>query len=117
MGEVFPMPAVGDLFTDMRGDDRRMRVSYHEARGAVVVSLWADTVCRGTFQLAADEVPRLLALLSQIELSAVKPVPDDDDAAAVQEDTTVAQPVEPSPEQTGEVSRTALPPVQVPRVA
>jgi hypothetical protein len=40
MGEVSPMPAVGDLFTDMRGGDRRMRVRYHEGRGAVVVSLW-----------------------------------------------------------------------------
>ncbi|WP_328476217.1 hypothetical protein OHA21_21330 [Actinoplanes sp. NBC_00393] len=116
MGEVFPMPAVGDLFTDMRGDDRRMRVSYHEARGAVVVSLWADTVCRGTFQLATDEVPRLVALLSQIQLSAAEPVPDDDDADA-ETNAVTTQPEPPSPEQTGEVNRSMLPPVRTPRVA
>ncbi|MEV6637804.1 hypothetical protein AB0M54_44455 [Actinoplanes sp. NPDC051470] len=95
MGEVFPMPAVGDLFTDMRGGDRRMRVSYHEDRGAVVVSLWADTVCKGTFQLGVPDVSRLVALLSHVERSAATPsVPDD-----------VVE-TSPPPDQTGDVSRT-----------
>ena len=78
------MPAFGDLFTDVRGGDRTMRVSYHEDRGVVVVSLWAGTLCRGSFRLAAGEVSELIALLSQIELSSggsaaaveADPVPD-----------------------------------------
>jgi len=102
------MPAVGDLFTDLRGGDRRMRVSYHEDRGAVVVSLWAGTVCRGTFQLAAADVPRLVAVLS---------LGDHDDSADAEEIVVAPQSVTPSPEQTGDVSRSALPAVRVPRVA
>ncbi|MEU4424369.1 hypothetical protein AB0F81_27435 [Actinoplanes sp. NPDC024001] len=109
MGEIFPMPAVGDLFTDMRGGDRRMRVSYHESRGAVVVSLWADTVCRGTFQLAAGDVARLVALLSHVETPGGQ-------TGSVAEDT-VAEPSAPSPDQTGDVNRAALPVVREPRVA
>ncbi|MCU7727963.1 hypothetical protein ODJ79_29955 [Actinoplanes sp. KI2] len=107
------MPAVGDLFTDMRGGDRRMRVSYHEGPGVVVVSLWADTVCRGTFQLATGDVARLVALLSQVERSAG----DLDSPANAQAEAATRQPATPSPEQTGDVSRAALPAVRTPRVA
>jgi hypothetical protein len=115
MGEVFPMPAVGDLFTDMRGGDRRMRVSYHEERGVVVVSLWADTVCRGTFQLGARDVSRLVEVLSHVELPAdTTSMPGDGDSLA---DAVTPQRVTPSPEQTGDVNRAAVPPVRVPRVA
>ena len=31
----------------------------------MVLSLWRDNVCAGTFRLAADEVPDLIALLRQ----------------------------------------------------
>jgi hypothetical protein len=30
MGEVLPLPSPGDVFTDVRGDDRTMRASYHQ---------------------------------------------------------------------------------------
>jgi hypothetical protein len=116
MGEVFPMPTVGDLFTDIRGGDRTMRVSYHEDRGAVVVSLWADTVCRGTFRLGARDVTRLVALLSQVELSAgATSMPGDYDNLVTTEATPPV--LTPSPEQTGDVKRAALPAVQALRVA
>jgi hypothetical protein len=39
MGELLPMPKVGDLFRDVRGDDRTMRVSCHDDRGVVVPRL------------------------------------------------------------------------------
>lgn len=109
------MPAVGDLFTDRRGDDRRMRVSYHEDRGVVVVSLWSDTVCRGTFQLAAEDAARLVAVLSHVEVPAdTTPTPGDGDTATAE---ATPQRVTPTPEQTGDVSRAALPLVRPPRVA
>jgi hypothetical protein len=119
MGEVFPMPAVGDLFTDVRGGDRRMRVSYHEGPGTVVVSLWAGTVCRGTFQLAAGDVTRLVALLSQVEPSAgATSMPGDHgnpaDAAAK---AATSQLEMLSPEQTGDVNRATLPAARTLRVA
>jgi hypothetical protein len=114
MGQVFPMPTVGDLFTDMRGDDRRMRVSYHEDRGVVVVSLWADTVCRGTFQLAAGDVARLVAVLSQVGAPVGSTsAPEGHDAAG----EAAPRPAPASPELTGDVNMAALPPSRVPRVA
>jgi hypothetical protein len=103
------MPAVGDIFVDGRGDDRTMRVSYHQDRGVVVVSLWAGAVCRASFRLAADDVGRLAALLSGIASPPGATGATDDTAA-------VHQPA-PSPEQTGDVSRSALPTMPVPRVA
>jgi hypothetical protein len=108
MGEVLPMPAVGDVFADVRGDDRTMRVSYHQDRGVVVVSLWAGVLCRGSFRLAAGDVGRLVELLSGIA------VPHDGEVTqAVPEPATPVPSPLPSPEQTGDVSRSAL----VPRVA
>ena len=40
-----------------------MRVTWHQDAQLVVLSLWRDNVCAGTFRLAADEVPDLIALL------------------------------------------------------
>ncbi|MEU8230092.1 hypothetical protein AB0C12_10870 [Actinoplanes sp. NPDC048967] len=107
MGEVLPMPTVGDVFQDVRGDDRTMRVSYHQDRGVMVVSLWAGPVCRGSFRLAAEEIGRLAALLSDIVSSTGTP----EEATVVAEASTRTAP---SPDQTGDVSMSILP---IPRVA
>ncbi len=56
-------PRTGTVFLDPRGDDRSLRVTWHQERQVVVLSLWRDNVCAGTFRLAADEVPELIALL------------------------------------------------------
>ncbi|GAA3956995.1 hypothetical protein [Actinoplanes auranticolor] len=96
------MPTVGDVFQDVRGDDRTMRVSYHQDRGITVVSLWAGTVCRGSFRLATEDVGRLAALLSDI---ASPPGATPSPAA---ETAPEAQPA-PSPEQTGDVRMSAVP--------
>ncbi|WP_220143185.1 hypothetical protein [Actinoplanes hulinensis] len=96
------MPTVGDVFTDVRGDGRTMRVSYHENRQVVVVSLWAGAMCRGSFQLAADEVGHLTALLAQVApATAEVPSPS----------------LSPAPDRTGDVSMPALPTAPTPRVA
>ncbi len=64
MAEVLPFPSPGDVFTDVRGDDRTMRVSYHHESDLVVVSLWAGRDCRASFRLAADDLTRLIAFLN-----------------------------------------------------
>jgi hypothetical protein len=51
------------VFTDVRDDDRTMRISYHADVGVVVVSLWAGRLCRASFRLAADEANRLIEAL------------------------------------------------------
>jgi hypothetical protein len=57
------IPRTGAVFLDPRGEDRSLRVTWHQDSQLVVLSLWRDNVCAGTFRLAADEVPDLIARL------------------------------------------------------
>ena len=66
MGEVLPLPTVGEIFTDVRDGGRTMRVSVHADRDTVVVSLWAGGLCRGSFRLAADDAGRLRETLDLV---------------------------------------------------
>ncbi|GAB7047042.1 hypothetical protein [Catenuloplanes indicus] len=66
MGELVPMPRRGDLFSDVRGDGRVMRVSCHDESGMIVLSLWADRHCRASFRLDGADVPRLLEALGSL---------------------------------------------------
>ena len=69
MGELIPLPRVGDVFTDVRGDDRTMRVSCHDESDMVILSLWAGKLCRASFRLPAGEVPRLIEALDGASVS------------------------------------------------
>ena len=60
---ISPIPATGEVFLDARGDGRALRVTWHRDAGLVVLSLWRDRVCAGTFRLALDDVPALIAVL------------------------------------------------------
>jgi len=57
------LPKTGSVFLDARGGDRALRVSWHEETGLVVLSLWRENVCAGSFRLAIDEVPDLIEML------------------------------------------------------
>jgi len=63
MSAARPLPAVGSIFLDARGDERALRVSWHPEADLVVISLWRDNVCAASFRLAVDEVPDLVELL------------------------------------------------------
>ncbi|MCW2774628.1 MAG: hypothetical protein JWN91_2954 [Nocardioides sp.] len=63
MPAVRPLPETGSIFLDARGGDRALRVSWHQESGLVVLSLWRENVCAGSFRLAIDEVPDLIDLL------------------------------------------------------
>jgi hypothetical protein len=84
MAEVLPLPNLGDVFADVRAEDRAMRVSYHPDADVLVISLWSGRTCRATFQLPGHDVGRLSTLLAGI--------------AARQPPAQPAQPV-PQPEQ------------------
>ena len=58
-----PLPETGSIYLDARGGDRALRVSWHHESGIVVLSLWRENVCSGSFRLAVDEVPDLIDLL------------------------------------------------------
>lgn len=65
MATARPLPATGEIFLDARGDERALRVSWHYDSDLVVLSLWRDNVCTGSFRLAVDEVPELIDLLRE----------------------------------------------------
>lgn len=70
---MLPLPTLGDVFADVRADQRGMRVSYHREADVLVISLWAGRTCRATFQLAGAEVARLSTLLKDVLAAAEKP--------------------------------------------
>jgi hypothetical protein len=63
MQPASPLPRTGEIFLDARSGRRAMRVTWHHESGLVVLSLWRDNVCAGSFRLSVDEVPDLIALL------------------------------------------------------
>ncbi len=70
MPPVRPLPTSGSVLVDDRGGDRALRVTWHPEADVVVLSLWRDNVCAGSFRLPASEVPALIATLAS-GLSAV----------------------------------------------
>lgn len=57
------LPRTGEIFLDARSARRAMRVTWHHESGLVVLSLWRDSLCAGTFRLSVDEVPDLIDML------------------------------------------------------
>lgn len=54
------LPTPGEVFLDARGGSRALRVSWHSEVDLVVLSLWREGTCIGTFRLGIDEVPDLV---------------------------------------------------------
>jgi hypothetical protein len=52
-------------FTDPRTPSRRLAVSNHPEAGIVVLSLWHDDRCTGSFRLPQDDAPALVTALTE----------------------------------------------------
>jgi hypothetical protein len=63
MGEVVPLPNRGEVFSDLRGEGRTLRVSWHSDERTLVLSIWHLGQCRATFRLPSDEVADLVRSL------------------------------------------------------
>jgi hypothetical protein len=48
--------ARGDVFLDARGKGRAMRLSWHPEADVVVLSLWREETCAGTFRMPHEDV-------------------------------------------------------------
>jgi hypothetical protein len=46
----------GEVFLDARGEGRALRLTWHHEADVVVLSLWRDQICAGTFRLSAADV-------------------------------------------------------------
>jgi hypothetical protein len=66
MAAVVPMPLDTSVLIDARGSGRAMRITWHHEAGdagLVVLSLWHDQECVGSFRLDAADVPALVQTL------------------------------------------------------
>ena len=52
------------VFLDGRGDDRALRLSWHAEAGLVVLSMWRENVCVGSFRSRSPRIPAMIAFLS-----------------------------------------------------
>jgi hypothetical protein len=55
--------ARGEVFLDARGNGRALRLSWHPEADVVVLSLWRDQLCAGTFRLPQADVAAFIDAL------------------------------------------------------
>ena len=63
MRPTLPLPAIGEVFLDARGEQRVLRLAWHTEADVVVLSLWRGNLCSGSFRLLADDVPAMITAL------------------------------------------------------
>ncbi len=56
--------STGSVLVDARGGDRALRVTWHPEAEMVVLSLWRENVCAGSFRIPAADVPALISALA-----------------------------------------------------
>jgi hypothetical protein len=56
------LPTRREVFLDQR--DAGLRVTWHPKQDLLVLSVWHDNRCVGTFRMPVQDVPRLSALLT-----------------------------------------------------
>src|SRR5487761_377379 len=63
--DAAPLPRLGEVFFDVRGDSRTMRLSWYAGTGVAVFSIWHGDTCTGTFRLPIPELSRMVEVLTQ----------------------------------------------------
>ena len=63
--DAAPLPRLGEVFFDVRGSSRSMRLSWYADTGVSVFSIWQGGTCTGTFRLPMEELPRLVDALQR----------------------------------------------------
>jgi hypothetical protein len=63
--DAAPLPRLGEVFFDVRGSSRSMRLSWYADTGVAVFSIWQGGMCTGTFRLAISDLPRMVETLEQ----------------------------------------------------
>ena len=58
--DAAPLPRLGEIFFDVRGSSRSMRLSWYANTGVAVFSIWQGGTCTGTFRLPMDDLSRLV---------------------------------------------------------
>ena len=79
--DAAPLPRLGEVFFDVRGSSRSMRLSWYSDTGVAVFSIWQGGTCTGTFRLPIDDLPRMVEALQRGPRGAALPAADGRDAA------------------------------------
>src|SRR5258705_9699678 len=61
--DAAPLPRLGEVFFDVRGNSRSMRLSWYADTGVAVFSIWQGGTCTGTFPLPMDDLARMIEAL------------------------------------------------------
>lgn len=61
--DAAPLPRLGEVFFDVRGDSRTMRLSWYADTGVAVFSIWQGERCTATFRLPIEDLPRMVEIL------------------------------------------------------
>src|SRR5271166_2015367 len=71
--DAAPLPRLGEVFFDVRGSSRSMRLSWYSDTGVAVFSIWQGGTCTGTFRLPIDDLPRMVEPLQRGPRGAARP--------------------------------------------
>jgi hypothetical protein len=63
--DAAPLPRLGEVFFDVRGESRSLRLSWYAGTGVAVFSIWQGSTCTATFRLPMADLPRMIAALRQ----------------------------------------------------
>src|SRR5207342_3503166 len=63
--DAAPLPRLGEVFFDVRGESRTMRLSWYADTGVAVFSIWQGGTCTGTFRLPIADLPRMIEALQR----------------------------------------------------
>jgi hypothetical protein len=61
--DAAPLPRMGEVFFDVRGSSRSMRLSWYADTGVAVFSIWQGGMCTGTFRLPMGDLARMIETL------------------------------------------------------
>jgi hypothetical protein len=61
--DAAPLPRLGEVFFDVRGSARSMRLSWYADTDVAVFSIWQAGTCTGTFRLPMGELERMIETL------------------------------------------------------
>src|ERR1700738_4604744 len=73
--DAAPLPRLGEVFFDVRGNSRTIRVSWYADTGVAVFSMWQGDPGTGTCRLPIPERPRMVEALTEGPPGAAGPGP------------------------------------------
>src|SRR4029077_5925673 len=63
--DAAPLPRLGEVYFDVRGESRSMRLSWYADTGGAGFSIWQGGPCPGTFRLPIADLPRMVEALQR----------------------------------------------------